>query len=512
MSLPESLALTFTPAVRIVAPLYFVGLALLWSFRPASRRRLTADALAGLGALGGLLLAAFLRSASVPPTSIRLVGSLSFLVLSLGAINASGILVFDAALPALRIELPALARDLILAAGYAAAGLAVLSGAGVNLADIIATSAVVTAIIAFSLQDTLGNVMGGMVLQFEHLFEPGDILKLASGETGVVRQIRWRQTTIETFDGSLIVVPNSSLMKGVYTVVGRRFPGARRIRRTIAFSADYEQAPTAVIEAVDGALRRDPPAFVAAEPRPYCLVNELGPDAASYAVRYWLTNVTEDLTTDSAVRTRIHSALARAGISLAVPSRGMVRLQSDQSMRERGRIAEHQRRLAALKGDELFRSLTEEELSTLADRLKSAPFSKGEAVILQGHTAHWLYILAEGQADVLLRSEESGETRKVASLGPGSYVGEMGLLTGEPRSATVLAATDVFCYRLDHESFTDIITRRPEIAEGISKVLAARRVELEAAREGLNEEARTRRLERTQDDILSRIRRFFTIN
>jgi CRP-like cAMP-binding protein len=87
----------------------------------------------------------------------------------------------------------------------------------------------------------------------------------------------------------------------------------------------------------------------------------------------------------------------------------------------------------------------------------------------------------------------------------------MGMMTGEPRSATVIALSDVECYRLDKEAFNDILKHRPEIAEDISEQLARRRVELDAAREGLNEEAMQARLRYHQGDLLQRIRRFFTL-
>jgi CRP-like cAMP-binding protein len=75
----------------------------------------------------------------------------------------------------------------------------------------------------------------------------------------------------------------------------------------------------------------------------------------------------------------------------------------------------------------------------------------------------------------------------------------------------VIALTDVVCYRLDKEAFNDIIKHRPEIAEDMSEQLARRRVELEAAREGLNDEAMQARMKYHKGDLLQRIRRFFTL-
>jgi len=87
----------------------------------------------------------------------------------------------------------------------------------------------------------------------------------------------------------------------------------------------------------------------------------------------------------------------------------------------------------------------------------------------------------------------------------------MGMMTGEPRSATVAALSDIVCYRLDKSAFQEIISRRPEIAENISHLLARRKVALESMREELNEEAKRLRMGHTQVDLLGRIREFFRL-
>ena len=127
----------------------------------------------------------------------------------------------------------------------------------------------------------------------------------------------------------------------------------------------------------------------------------------------------------------------------------------------------------------------------------------------QGAKAHWLYIITGGEAEVHVTIAGTETSEKVADLHEGDFFGEMGMMTGVPRQATVSALTDVECYRLDKEAFDVIMKRRPEIAEDISRVLAQRRVELDAAREGLNEEAKQARMRQHQDDLLDSIRKFF---
>jgi CRP-like cAMP-binding protein len=104
-----------------------------------------------------------------------------------------------------------------------------------------------------------------------------------------------------------------------------------------------------------------------------------------------------------------------------------------------------------------------------------------------------------------------GVIQNVAALRVVDYFGEMGLLTGEPLRATVIALTDVRCYRLGKEALESILHRRPEIAEQISQTLAQRRVELDTIVEEAGEEALHERMRKTQGAILRRIRDFFKL-
>jgi CRP-like cAMP-binding protein len=135
---------------------------------------------------------------------------------------------------------------------------------------------------------------------------------------------------------------------------------------------------------------------------------------------------------------------------------------------------------------------------------------RGEAITRQGAEAHWLYLITRGDAEVRV-SLDGKLNEHVATLRQGDFFGEMGMMTGEPRTATVIALSDVECYRVDKEAFHDILQRRPEIAESISEILARRRVELDMAREDLNEEAKRARMQKHQGDLLRRIRNFFSL-
>jgi small-conductance mechanosensitive channel len=495
----------FTPGF-ILAALILFGLV------PAERPRIrTAVLLYALSFIGLLLAGALLSSGQTEQSEVyRWIAWFSRFILSLALINLASVLVFDVILGSARLIPPRILRDVILALAYVVAAIMLLSSVGVNLTGIVATSAIITAAIGFSLQDTLGNIMGGLAVQMERSIVVGDWIRVGEQE-GQVKEIRWRQTSIETRNWDTIVIPNSILMKTQVIVLGRRTGAPRQHRQWVHFNVDFRYSPTSVIEAVEAALCAEPIVDVASEPAPHCLMLDFKDSYATYAARYWVTDLARTDPTDSIVRSRIYFALRRAGIPLSIPAHSLFITEEDETRRERKQGEEIERRLEALQRVELFHSLTDEERRELAARLRVAPFVCGEAMTRQGATAHWLYIMTKGDAEVRITVDGSGLSEKVATLHAGDFFGEMGLMTGAPRSATVVATTDAECYRLDKTAFIDILRRRPEIAEDISHALAKRRVELEAVREDLTEEAMRHRVRRTQGDLLHRIRNFFTL-
>jgi small-conductance mechanosensitive channel/CRP-like cAMP-binding protein len=491
---------------------FLVLAAVLFAMLEPARRRLRTSVLLFALSFCGLLLAGSLLSSGVGQAnaSFRWVRWGSLLVQRFAIVNLTSVLVFEVALDAVRLKPPRIMRDLLVAFAYIIVAITLLSSSGVDISGIVATSAVITAVIGLSFQDTLGNMMGGMALQMERAISVGDWVRM-DGQEGRVKEIRWRHTAIETRNWDTIVIPNSVLMKGQITVLGRRTGAPHQHRQWVYFNIDYRYAPTDVIDTVETALRAEPIPNVAIEPQPNCVFMDFKESYGSYAVRYWLTDLAQDDPTNSVVRSRIYFSLRRAGIPLSIPAHSIFITEEGEERRELKREREVNRRVEALNHVELFRTLTDEEKHALAPHLRLAPFVRGEAITKQGAKAHWLYIMTKGEAEVHVTLDGSTASEKVAKLHEGDFFGEMGMMTGYPRSATVSALTDIECYRLDKEAFDGILSRRPEIAEDISQLLARRRAELEAIREGLNEEAKRARMRRHQGDLLDRIRKFFAL-
>ncbi|MFZ2525895.1 MAG: mechanosensitive ion channel domain-containing protein, partial [Candidatus Ferrigenium altingense] len=128
----------------------------------------------------------------------------------IAVIRLWGLLVFRIILPQIRITPPRIAEDIFVIIGYLAWGLVRLRYAGLDLGSIVATSAMITAVVAFAMQDTLGNILGGLALQLDNSIEIGDWIKV-DDISGRVVDIRWRSTLVETRNWETVVFPNSQL-------------------------------------------------------------------------------------------------------------------------------------------------------------------------------------------------------------------------------------------------------------------------------------------------------------
>jgi small-conductance mechanosensitive channel/CRP-like cAMP-binding protein len=426
---------------------------------------------------------------------------------TLCVVGLANVIVFRILLPRIGWSPPRILVDLITAVSVIVAFIVVGTRAGFSVAGLITTSAVLTAVVGFSLQDTLGNIMGGLALQMDNSVRIGDWISLGKDQPqGKVTEIRWRYTAIETRAWETIIIPNGILMKSQVVIAGRR-QGVTvpRWRRSVDFYVDFRTPPTVVIETVGRAFLTDPIPRMAAEPAPHVLFHGVKDSFAHYVVRYWLDDLAFDDLPDSDVRTRLFYALTRAGIPLSIPA-AAVFLTSESSERDERKLTEGSaQRLRAIEQVDLFKELSEDMRGQLADQLAHAPFARGEAVTHEGAYEDGLYMIVRGEA--VVRIGRDGMAKDVATLGPGQVFGEMSLMTGEARAATVIAATDLECYRVDKSAFNTLLRQHPEIAEQVAEVLATRRMALDAARDEIGEPSQ--KLRAAKQDLLGRIRGFF---
>jgi small-conductance mechanosensitive channel len=438
------------------------------------------------------------------PGAAGTVHALARFVAVIALIRLAGFAAFRLLLPLAGSQPPRIFEELSVIAAYVIYGFAQLRAAGLDLSSLVTTSAILTAVLAFAMQDTLGNILAGMAVQLDNSVRIGDWIRL-DGVSGRVRDIRWRSTLVETRNWETVVIPNSMLMKARVEILGQREGAPLQWRRLLEFMVDPAVPPARVIAIVEDEMRELSIPNVARTPAPSCVLKGFASGNLTYQLRYFLTDLLEDDLTDSMVRVHLFASLQRSGVRVAEPQSTVHAISRDAAHDERVRKRELTRRLEILATVPLFGELAEEDRAHIAERLQYAPFARGDVITKQGDKALWLYILGFGEAEVLYEPPH-GAPRVIGAVHAGEFFGEMALIAGDARTATVVAKTDVECYRLDRASFQELLLARPQIAEEVKRVMSTRRSDLENARQAFGAVAPTAD---TEVRLVSRIRRFF---
>src|SRR5258706_14836567 len=125
----------------------------------------------------------------------------------------------------------------------------------------------------------------------------------------------------------------------------------------------------------------------------------------------------------------------------------------------------------------LFSKLSPEEMTALTLLLKSRKFVESEPIVYLGDDGSEFYIVQHGKVAVS-HPDESGKEVTLAELGPGNFFGEISLLDGGPRTATVRAEGDVTLLSLERGQFVQFLLQHPAAAVHILTILGARQREL----------------------------------
>src|SRR5439155_15971887 len=254
---------------------------------------------------------------------------------------------------------------------------------------------------------------------------------------GQIVAIRWRYLSVATNSGETVIIPNSSLVQNRVFVLARRGDLRTSWRREVDFSVSYKTPPSRVIATVQGALERAEIANVAATPTAAVLCKAFDENAIHYAVLYWLSDLRLDVHTDSQLRVHVHAALAREQMEIPLPHRVLI---DGGSVPRLGASEEAlEQRFATLGQIELFAPMTPDERRALASELTDCMYVRNDVISRRGEVADSLYVLAHGKVGIYGEADAVQTRPRLATLEAPANFGEMGLLTGQARTATVIA-------------------------------------------------------------------------
>ncbi len=330
---------------------------------------------------------------------------------------------------------------------------------GVDLAQfftwLFTISTIGAVVIGFALQETLGNFFAGLGLQLDAPFKLGDWVSIDDFQ-GEVLSLSWRATILRTVNREVISIPNSLVGR----VKLKNLSQESAFADFVEFGLGYEVPPQRLMDVlittaqhVEGVLSQ-PPVTV--------LIDRYADFTINYKVRYW-TRTPGDITIiRSRIRKRVWYALQRAGLSVPFPIQNLY-LHRPQTTPP----YKHEQVLAQLKRVDFLQVC--ETIEPFIELGRLLRFTGGEIICRVGDPGDVFYIVMSGTVEVL-----SSNYRILATLRSGDYFGEIAVLTGERRTATVRALDDTELLTFDRPAFQVLMDSHPSMASRVAQVIAER--------------------------------------
>lgn len=468
-----------------------VALVVLVALLPRGRRRMaTLPAALLAGAVAALMLPALIPEA---PEEARFLAD--FLVMAsffVSLLRSGAVGICERiGLPVSRIVLDVFGWLLV-----SAALLTALYNSGIKAGDLFTGSALVTAVIGFALKETIGNVFAGLAIHFEDPFEVGDWIQYDSqpAHVGKVIEINWRATKVLTLDEAFVIIPNGQLAQASIRNFTKPEVWSRRSLYVITpYDVPPERAHAIILEAVAegfGVLRHPPPSVV---------TNSFTERGVEHWVRLFTDRFGQRDMVDGQARDRIWYALARQGIRIPVATHA-VRLESPPP---EAPVAALARRVDCLERIGWLEPLDPTLVNRLAGDSEERLYAPGERIVRENDPGASMFVILSGRVEVTASAAGHQSSAVLAVLGPGDYFGEMSLMTGASRVATVTAIEETRLIEVGKETFAAILAAKPALVEELGRALQSRMTEREKA------VAATGRGASDPQDILQKIRAFF---
>jgi len=434
--------------------------------------------------LGFLLLLLESQAAAVPMFG-AVIGNLQSLLVMLCLANLVTYLVVDLYFYyRMRREVPSFLRDLFTSLVYvlfAMASLRVIFH--LDISSILTTTTVLTAAVAFAMQTTIANFFSGFYVQNDrNLRLKTWIAMKEQGVVGEIVNVGFRYTTLRSLDNTQVMVPNNYIMQNLVTNLGYG-EGQERTKIALKVGLGYDFPPEKAKSLLLRLLQQDKD--VAKDPPPSVRVRDFADSSIEYDLVYSLNDYRTHLVTRGNLLTRIWYAVTREGHGIPFPHREVIMKSAREPF-----VVDGGTLLAVFRRTEILQSLSEEELLGLSERVPIRVFATGEEVVRQNERGDSLFIVLQGELKVFL------DEAQVGTLSTGEIFGEMSLLTGERRKATVAASTEVRLVEIRKEEIEPLIRSNAALLDRLSAILASReeanighrkRMELASADPGLKE-------------------------
>lgn len=361
--------------------------------------------------------------------------------------------------------------EVALATLYGISGLAVLRFMlGVDPRVLLAVPALGTLVVGWIRQ---ANFFSGLLIQYHRPFVSGDWIRLGD-HLGRVVGTGWRATWIVTRNNEHVQIPNAVLAK---EPVINYSSGGGTVADEVYLEIDREVPPARVERSVREMLRGVPEVIDSAVD-----LWEYQGALNRYRIRFWLNNYSTDERVRTAITRSLWYALRRDAIEFVPHSRTIPTASNG-----RGEIEPpHDSRIVIgeLRRVDLLNALSDEELALLASAIAALQFGKGEVLMHEGDVGDRFYILRKGKVEVYARGHADAPEKHILDIADSSsenFFGEIALLTGGKRNATVRAVTDVDVWEISRDAFAKLFRVKPDAGASIAQVAGRRSTETSQA-------------------------------
>ncbi|NJD63310.1 MAG: mechanosensitive ion channel, partial [Deltaproteobacteria bacterium] len=449
-------------AVLSVVLLFFLAVLCLNAFFKAGLSPSKVTSTIKIALLGFVLLLLEALFTGVPAYG-EIVGNLQGLIVMYCLASLVTYLVVDGYLYyRMRKQVPSFQRDLLTVLVYVVFAMVSLRIIfRIDISSILTTTTVLTAAVAFAMQTTIANVFSGFQVQSDENLQRHTWITIKDPDiTGEIVNVGFRYTTLRTLDNRRILVPNHYIMQNVVQNLGTR-GGTEKTAVHLKVGLGYDLPPEKAVDLLSRILLQEE--HVMKDPPPRVVVHDFLESSVEYDLKYFLEDYSFHLATRGSVLMKIWYAVAREGFSIPFPHREII----SRTPREPFPV-DREGLPAILRGTDILRSLGEDELRRLSERVRVKVYGTGEIVVRQNDEGDSLFLVRRGALGVSI------DGAPVGSLREGEIFGEMSLLTGERRKATVAAASEVHLIEISKEDIQPVIRANPELLEKLSALLAQR--------------------------------------
>ena len=376
------------------------------------------------------------------------------------------------------------------------------------LTSILVTGGGLTIALGFGIQGLINDLFSSLAIQLDPPFKVGDFINVhhrylaAEGLIGRVEETNWRTTRMWTTDRNYIIVPNSYITTQILTNYSMPHSLSRfEMNYTLDFSIPSDRAIRVLTAAL---LDSVGPAGPVASPKPKAILTKVNSDGAVYKLKYFLEPAqVSPPKARNTINANVLHHLANAGMS---PSYDKQDLFIGKMPKRQKSWSDEEDRMDLLSNIALFKDFSGELLQAITDSFHLRELKPEEVLFNQGDDGDSLFVLVEGLLEV--SSQVEGEKRHLSFLRPGSFLGEMALLTGEKRSADVTSSTESLVGELTKESIMSLATENPEVLNKMTAVVAKRRLknkEMWATSTKSHDEA----VQQEEKSLMARVINFF---